>query len=256
MNKKTISISLPKIEGIELKSATVDLKKGVVVAEYREEDRIKAKKGDFLTLKTDPSKVVIFGSMEGMLGGVAVFSIIYDLPTYINGIPAFTPKGVKMPISRFRHSTEEEKALMIEEMEKWGKRYNPKTFRIEDIGKDISEIAISFRSAIDYLLEDTHRPYLHTTTKHISKLDAFNSLIILAESWNEFDEFYPDWEDHRQEKHYPSFAFKNGKFEFSHVSFQRRVVNTHVVNFGFKTEERAEQFGRQFIDLFRVVLTN
>jgi len=38
MNKKTINIPLPKIEGVELKSATVDLEKGVVVAEYGEED--------------------------------------------------------------------------------------------------------------------------------------------------------------------------------------------------------------------------
>ena len=38
MNKKTVSIPLPKIEGVELKNATVDLKKGVVVAEYGEED--------------------------------------------------------------------------------------------------------------------------------------------------------------------------------------------------------------------------
>ena len=38
MNKKTVSISLPQIEGVELKNATVDLKKGVVIAEYGGED--------------------------------------------------------------------------------------------------------------------------------------------------------------------------------------------------------------------------
>lgn len=149
MNKKTVSISLPKIEGTELKSATLDLKKGIVVAEYGEEKvPFEPKKGDFLTFKTDPSKVVIFEAMAGVFGGVEAFTIIYDLPTYIDGVPTYTFKGVWMPISRFRHSTEEEKALMIEEMEKLGKRYNQKTFRIEDIGKDISEIAVNFRSAI------------------------------------------------------------------------------------------------------------
>ena len=134
MNRKTISISLPKIEGAELKSATVDLKKGVVVAEYGEEEApFEVKTGDFLTLKTDPSKVVIFQAMAGKFGGVDAFTIMYDLPTYIDGVPAYTPKWVKMPISRFRHSTEEEKALMIEKMAKLGKRYNPRTFTIEDI---------------------------------------------------------------------------------------------------------------------------
>ena len=138
---KTISISLPQIKGVELKSATVDLEKGVVIAEYGEEEvPFEAKKGDFLTLKTDPSKVVIFDAMAGVFGGVDTFTIIYDLPTYIQGVPTLTIKGVKMPISSFRHSTEEEKALMIEEMEKLGKRYNPETFRIEDIKKDISSI--------------------------------------------------------------------------------------------------------------------
>jgi hypothetical protein len=101
----------------------------------KEEGLIEAKTGDFLTLKTDPSKVVIFEAMAGMFGGVETFTIIYDLPIYINGVPASTPRGVKMPISRFRHSTEEEKARMIEEMEKLGKRYNPETFKVEDIKK-------------------------------------------------------------------------------------------------------------------------
>jgi hypothetical protein len=134
MNKKTLSISLPKIEGAELKNATVDLKKGVVVAEYGEKEApFEVKTGDFLTLKTDPSKVVIFQDMAGKFGGVDTFTIMYDLPIYIDGVPASTPKWVKMPISRFRHSTEEEKAWMIEEMEKLGKRYNPKTFKVENI---------------------------------------------------------------------------------------------------------------------------
>lgn len=38
MKTKTVSIPLPLIEGVELKNATVDLKKGVVVVEYGEEE--------------------------------------------------------------------------------------------------------------------------------------------------------------------------------------------------------------------------
>lgn len=38
MNKKTVSISLPQIEGVELKSATVDLEKGIVIVEYGQEN--------------------------------------------------------------------------------------------------------------------------------------------------------------------------------------------------------------------------
>jgi len=164
MNKKTVSISLPQIEGVELKSATVDLEKGVVIAEYGEE----------------------YGE--------------------------------------------------------------------EDIEKDISEIAVSCRSAVDYLLEDTHRLYLHTTGKHMSKLSALNQLMILAEAWNNFDGFNPDWKDTNQCKYCPLFEFINGKFEFARVSLVRFLSDTHISSFSFKTKERAEQFGKQFIDLFRIVL--
>ena len=166
MNKKTVSISLPQIEGVELKGATVDLEKGVVVAEYGQEE--------------------------------------------------------------------------------WQ----------EDREKDISEIAVNFGSAVDYLLEDNHLPHFLTTKKHMPKLDALNQLIILAEAWNSFDEFKPDWEDTNQCKHYPLFNFINGEFEFSHVDSVRSVLDAHTSNFSFKTEERAKQFGKQFIDLFRIVLAN
>ena len=167
MNKKTVNISLPQIEGIELKSATVDLEKGVVIAEYGEE----------------------YGQ--------------------------------------------------------------------EDIEKDISEIAVNFGSAIDYLLEDLHRPYhLYTTKKHIPKLVAFNQLIILAEAWNTFDEFKPDWENQEQDKWYPTFKSNDGKLEFLHAGSLRSTLDIHISSFSFKTKERAEQFGKQFIHLFRIALTN
>ncbi len=126
----------------------------------------------------------------------------------------------------------------------------------EDIEKDISEIALGFGSAAHYLLEDIHRFYLHTTKKHMPKLEAFSQLMILAEAWNAFDEFKPDWENQEQYKWHPVFGFKNGKIEFWDAGIVRLFLNPYISNFSFKTEARAEQFGRQFIDLFRIVLTN
>lgn len=162
MNKKTINIELPQFEGVELRSATVDLEKGVVVAEYEQEE----------------SK------------------------------------------------------------------------------KDISEIAVNLVSAVVYLDEDIHKPNFLTTKKHMLKLEAFSLLLILAEAWNSFDEFTPNWDDLDQEKFCPFFQFINGNFEFSHAGFVRWVLNAHISNFSFKTKERAEQFGRQFIHLFRIVLSS
>ena len=118
MSKKTVSISLPKIEGAELKNATVDLEKSVVVAEYEEENLyFTVKRGDFLTCLSDPSKTVIFGEKAGSYGGFKTFTILYDLPMRINGRVAHTLPGVKFPFSNFRYSTEDEKARMIKEME-------------------------------------------------------------------------------------------------------------------------------------------
>ena len=159
---KKINIPLPKIEGVELKSATVDLEKGVIVAEYGE----------------------------------------------------------------------------------------------EDIEKDISEIAVDYRSSVDYLLEDLHQHAFLTTKKHRPKLDAFNQLMILAEAWNTFDEFKPDWEDLGQKRYYPLFRSDKSIIEFSHAPIARVSLDTHTSSFTFKSAERAEQFGRQFIDLFRIVLSN
>ena len=166
MNKKTVSISLPKIEGVELKSATVDLEKGVVIAEYGEE------------------------------------------------------------------------------------------YEEKDAEKDISEIVVDFRSAVDYLIEDIHQFTIGMTKKQSSKLSALNKLLILAEAWNSFDGFKPDWENKEQYKWHPVFVFKNGKIEFRDAGTARLLLNPYISNFSFKTPGRAEQFGKQFIDLFRIALTN
>ena len=166
MNKKIVSISLPQIEGVELKNARIYLKNGVVIAEYGQED-------------------------------------------------------IK-----------------------------------EDIEKDISEIAVDFRSAVDYLYEDLHEYDFITTKKHMPKLEALSQLMILAEAWNNFDGFYPDWNDLEQKRYYPLFRLDKNIIGFSHAPKARVSLDTHTSNFTFKSAERAEQFGKQFIDLFRVVLTN
>ena len=162
MNKKTVSISLPKIEGVELKNATVDLEKGVVVAEYGQ----------------------------------------------------------------------------------------------EDAGKDIYEIATDFKSAVDYLHEDIYKFTIGATKNHSSKLSALNQLMILAEAWNYFDEFKPDWGRPEQYKWSPVFRLRDGKIESLDTSTVRWVLDSQISSFCFKTEERAEQFGKQFIELFRIALTN
>lgn len=156
MNKKTVKISLPQVEGVELKSATVDIEKGIVVAEYGQ----------------------------------------------------------------------------------------------EDIEEDISEIVTDGNSARGYLRLDPFKGLFY------EKLYTLTQLMTIAKAWNEFDGFKPVWGNTNQRKYHPSFQFINGKLEFSCVGVAQFITNTHVSNFSFKTEKRAEQFGKQFIELFRIVLTN
>ena len=156
MNKKTVKISLPQIEGVELKNATVDLEKGIVIVEYGQ----------------------------------------------------------------------------------------------ENIEKDIFEIVTDENSARGYLRLDPFEGLFY------EKLYALTQLMTIAKAWNEFDGFKPVWGNINQLKYYPSFQFINGKLEFSCVGVAQFITNTHISNFSFKTEKRAEQFGKQFIELFRIVLTN
>ena len=65
--------------------------------EFKGVDKSEPKLGDFLTCISAPSKVVIFGGEAGFCGGCSAFTILYDLPTYINGRAAYTMPGVKFP---------------------------------------------------------------------------------------------------------------------------------------------------------------
>ena len=91
--------------------------------------------------------------------------------------------------------------------------------------------------------------------KHIVALIALNRLFTIADAWNKSDGFVPDFSDLEQYKYYPLFVYDkvDAKFKFS------KSMSTYVsANFGsricFKTGERAEQFGKQFENLFNKVL--
>lgn len=104
-------------------------------------------------------------------------------------------------------------------------------------------------------LEHLERLVNETNKKHIVALIALNRLFTIAEAWNKADGFVPDFSDLEQYKYYPLFVYDkvDAKFKFS------KSMSTYVsANFGsricFKTGERAEQFGKQFEDLFNKVL--
>ena len=93
--------------------------------------------------------------------------------------------------------------------------------------------------------------------KHIEALMALNKLFTIAEAWNKEDGFVPDFSDTEQEKWFPLFYYNRYSAWFvyePHVCYQH---STAYAPFGcrlcFKNFERAEQFGKQFEELFNKV---
>lgn len=91
---------------------------------------------------------------------------------------------------------------------------------------------------------------------HIGALIALNELFTIAQAWNKEDNFVPDFANHEQAKWYPFFEYCNGGIRLG-SAFVTFATGSVSVCFGFrlcfKTRERAEQFGRQFVDLYNQV---
>lgn len=92
--------------------------------------------------------------------------------------------------------------------------------------------------------------------KHIEALVALNELFTIAQAWNKADGFVPDFSNWNQNKWYPWFKYDKDAAGFVYAYASDAPTSVHA-NIGsrlcFKTRERAEQFGKQFIDLWNKV---
>lgn len=91
--------------------------------------------------------------------------------------------------------------------------------------------------------------------KHIEALIALNKLFTLAEAWNKEDGFVPDFSDLERDNYFPWFKYDSDTSRFvyantGNTSTAALVFEPHLC---FKTPERAEQFGKQFEDLYNRV---
>lgn len=91
---------------------------------------------------------------------------------------------------------------------------------------------------------------------HIEALIALNELFTIAQAWNKEDGFVPDFSDWNQDKGFPWFKYDKDAagFVFAGTDNTPSVADAY---FGsrlcFKTHRRAEQFGKQFVDLYNKV---
>lgn len=139
--------------------------------------------------------------------------------------------------------------------------------------KDVSEVTTDFESARKALglkpneeftvatrlvgggaisLKDVAQFIDEINPKHIDALIALNRLFTIAEAWNKEDGFVPDFSDWNQDKWFPWFKYDKDAAGFvcSHTGNTSVILGPRLC---FKSEDRAEQFGKQFADLYNKV---
>lgn len=147
-------------------------------------------------------------------------------------------------------------------------------FDLEEVEKEVNETITDFESARKALggkpneeytvsrkvvgggvvwLEDVARLVNDINPKNLEVLVALNELFTIAEAWNKTDGFVPDFSDWDQVKWYPWFRYNKNTAVFVYVdavSTRASVDAAFGPRLCFKTSERAEQFGKQFADLY------
>lgn len=105
-------------------------------------------------------------------------------------------------------------------------------------------------------LEDVARLVTDINLKHLEALIALNKLFTIAQAWNKEDGFVPDFSDLNQDKWFPWFKYDKDAagFVFAYTIYApSSALATIGSRLCFKTPERAEQFGKQFEDLYNKV---
>lgn len=146
------------------------------------------------------------------------------------------------------------------------KYLSPFDFILEEVEcGDINEVITDFESAREMLglkalgflnkFDDVTKLIGGINPKHIKALIALNELFTIAEAWNKEDNFIPDFSDANQHKYFPWFKYDENIARFVHVSVDYTCKRSARLGsrICFKTFERAEQFGKQFVDLYNKI---
>lgn len=92
--------------------------------------------------------------------------------------------------------------------------------------------------------------------RHIKALIALNKLFTIAEKWNKEDGFVPDFSNKGQWKYFPWFEYSKEAAGFVSANTSSTASDAFA-NFGsllcFKSESRAEEFGKKYVDLYNEV---
>ena len=92
--------------------------------------------------------------------------------------------------------------------------------------------------------------------RHIKALIALNKLFTIAEKWNKEDGFVPDFSNKGQWKYFPWFEYRKEAAGFVcagtdyPASYAGASIGSRLC---FKSESRAEAFGKKYVDLYNEV---
>jgi hypothetical protein len=92
--------------------------------------------------------------------------------------------------------------------------------------------------------------------RHLKALIALNKLFTIAEKWNKEDGFVPDFSNKDQWKYFPWFKYSKeaAGFVFANTSAAASSASATVGSrLCFKSESRAEAFGKKYADLYNEV---
>ena len=119
--------------------------------------------------------------------------------------------------------------------------------------KDTNERIDSYEAALEYLGRENNTGIYCPPDKHAKAIVAMYKLVTIAEAWNKADSFVPDFANCNQAKWFPWLAYSRASagFVFSHSTNAPSPAYAHIGSrLCFKDERRAEQFGKQFIELW------
>lgn len=92
--------------------------------------------------------------------------------------------------------------------------------------------------------------------RHIKALIALNKLFTIAEKWNKEDGFVPDFSNKGQWKYFPWFKYEGeaAGFVFANAYYTASAACAYIGSLlCFKSESRAEEFGKKYADLYNEV---
>lgn len=248
---KQINIKVDVPDGFVLDK--IETEGNNIIAFVKEKEKFK--RGDVVTLIDDnlyKESIVILEDVAKSgywpIGTIRGFTI---KSSKINRNAAYN----KCYLANSRLATPSEAQLLFDALAKKGERWNAEKLQIEEREVTIDDLQ-TFEACCKFLGISTDLPDVSKISKrHSGYIQASYMLAIINEAWNKVDQFTPDYSNLNQRKWYPYFVHKPSAFAFDLSLCASEYSSTGSGSrLCFKSEERAGQFGKQFIDLYNTIL--